>query len=477
VRRMLALSASALALVAPAAATAASTPNDPLAQRQWYLGRDRALDVFDASKQLLGIRVAVIDSGIDLSHPELKGRVVASRSFVGGSVADTLGHGTFVAGEIAAIADNGVGIAGISPPARLIVAKVVGDDGTIPPRAEARAIRWAVHSGARVINLSFGSTRDPADPSRDGFSYPERRAIDFAVRRGVVIVAAVGNGNDAPSIPWPYASYPAAFPHVLGVAAYGRSGGVPSFSNRDDQYVDLAAPGMDIFSLLPRLLTSRYTTCAEQGYSSCGSKEYRHAGGTSFSSPQVAGAAALLLAQLPTLRPDQVTTILKTSAADATPANGCADCTAGPDALTGFGRLDVGAALAALNAKLPTPDRLEPNDDAGRWAATVHGKLDLRATLDSWDDPNDVYRLYLERGQGISASVHAGSRADPSLILWKPGLHSLAGARSDLRARRSVHGPGVPERIVYRAHTAGWYSLQVKLARPGLGAYRLRLAF
>jgi subtilisin family serine protease len=391
-------------------------------------------------------------------------------------VADTFGHGTFVAGEIAAIADNGLGIAGIAPPARLVVAKVVDDDGTIPPRAEARAIRWAVRSGARVINLSFGSIRDPADPSIDGFSYRERKAIAFAVRSGALVVAAAGNGNDAPAKPWPYASYPAAFPHVLGVAAYGRKGGVPSFSNRDEQYVDLAAPGMDIFSLFPRSLTSRFTKCAEQGYSSCGSKEYQHADGTSFSSPQVAGAAAVLLGQLPALRPDQVGAILKRTADDATPATGCDDCTPGPDALTGFGRLDLSAALQALNGNLPAPDRLEPNDGTGRWAATIYGKLDKPATLDWWDDPNDVYRFYLKRGQHVSALVRA-SKIDPSLILWKPGLRSLAFARSDFRARRSIHGLGVPERLAYRARKSGWYSLQVKLARPGFGQYRIRLAF
>jgi subtilisin family serine protease len=476
VRRTLAFAALAGALLIPAAAGAVSDPNDPLIQRQWYLGRDRALDTFDAAQQLLAVRVAVIDSGIDLSHWELKGRVVASRSFVGGSVTDTLGHGTFVAGEIAAIADNGLGIAGIAPPARLVVAKVVTDDGTIPPKAEARAIRWAVRSGARVINLSFGSIRDPADPSVDGFSYPERKAIAFAVRRGALVVAAAGNGNDAPMKPWPYASYPAAFPHVLGVAAYGRKGGVPTFSNRDERYVDLAAPGMDIFSLFPRPLTQRYTKCAEQGYSSCGSKEYQHAEGTSFSSPQVAGAAAVLFGQLPTLRPDQVGAILKSTADDATPATGCDDCTPGPDALTGFGRLDLSAALAALHGPLPAPDRLEPNDGTGRWAATIYGKLDKPATLDWSDDPNDVYRFYLKRGQRVAALVRA-SRIDPSLILWKPGLRSLAGGRSDLRARRSIHGPGVPERLAYRARKSGWYSLQVKLARPGFGQYRIRLAF
>jgi opacity protein-like surface antigen len=481
VKRAFAAAILAIALAAPAAAAAGSPPNDPLAQRQWYLARDRALDVFDAANQLLAIRVAVIDSGIDLGHSELKGRVVAKRSFVGGTVADTDGHGTFVAGEIAALADNGAGIAGLAPSARLVVAKVVRDDGTAPPRAEARAIRWAVRSGARVINVSLGSTRDPADSSVDGFSASERRAVEFAVRSGVLVVAAAGNGNDAPQTPWPYASYPSAFPHVLGVAAYGRSGAVPGFSNRDDVYIDLAAPGMDIFSLLPRAVTAKFPSCPEQGYSSCGPKEYRHADGTSFSSPQVAAAAAVLIGAAPALRPDQVGALLKVAAEDATPANGCNDCTPGPDPLTGFGRLDVAAAMQALRARVPTPDRFEPNDDAGRRAAIVYRPLDVRATLDWWDDPNDVYAVHLRRGQRMSALVRAGAKVDASIVLWKPGLHALADARSDLRAKRSIHGPGVPERIVFRARRSGWYSLQVKLARPPAGpypaSYRIRLAF
>jgi subtilisin family serine protease len=477
VRRAFALGAAAAALAAPAAAVAAvALPNDPLAPRQWYLGRDRALDIFDAAKQLFAVRVAVIDSGIDLGHPELRGRVVAKKSFVGGTTADELGHGTFVAGEIAAIADNGAGIAGLAPPARLVIAKVVGPDGTISPKAEARAIRWAVRQRARVINLSLGSIRDPVNGVNDGYSSAERRAIEFAVRRGALVVAAVGNGNDAPTKPWPYASYPAAFPHVLGVSAYGKSGRVPMFSNRDGQYVDLTAPGMDIVSLFPRPLTKAYSDCLEQGYSVCGTKEYRTANGTSFSSPQVAAAAALLLGDLPVLRPDQVSQILRTRADDATPANGCVDCTPGPDALTGFGRLDIGAAMSVLTAGLPPADRLEPNDDTGSHAALVDRKLNIRATLDSWDDPTDVYRVYLRRGQGISVIVRSNAKIDPSLILWKPGLRRLADARSDLRARRSIHAPGVPERIAYRSHKSGWYYVQVKLARPAIGPYRIRLA-
>ena len=477
-RRLLAVSALALTVVGTAAAATSAPPNDPLLARQWYLGRDHALDSFDAAKQLFSVRVAVIDSGVELSHPELKNRVVAHRSFVGGTVADTLGHGTFVAGEIAAIADNATGIAGLAPPARLVVAKVVRDDGTIPPRAEARAIRWAVLQGARVVNLSLGSTRDPSNPSVDGFSRVEQRAVEYAVRHGALVVAAAGNGNDAPQKPWPWASYPAAFPHVLGVAAYGRLGGVPSFSNRDDRYVDLSAPGMDIFSLFPRPLTAAFSACVDQGYSSCGTKDYRHADGTSFSSPQVTAAAALLFGEEPSLRPDQVGAILKLTANDAFAANGCDDCSPGPDALSGWGRLDVGAALDYLQGPAPAPDRFEPNDDAGvegRDRLPAHGG-DRNARLVGRSDR----RLPDPPRAGPAARRARAQRpkVDPSIVLWKPGLHRLADARSDLRARRSIHGPGVPERIRFKAHRTGLVLPAGQAGAAGhSGPYRIHLAF
>jgi subtilisin family serine protease len=478
-RRALVAVSAVIALAAPAAAYAGFIPNDPLAQKQWYLDKDRAFDAFNSFSvlpQLLTVRVAVIDSGVDETHPELRNRIAEARSFVGGTPNDVQGHGTFVAGEIAALTDNGLGIAGLAPPARLLVAKVVRDDGSISPRAEANAIRWAVRSGAKVINLSIGGTRDPGDPNVDGFSYRERRAIDFAVRNGVLVVASVGNGEDAPIKPWRFASYPAALPHVLGVAAYGRSGEVPSFSNRDDVYVDIAAPGQDMLSLFPRSRTKAFPACLDQGYSSCGPKEYRHADGTSFSSPQVAAAAAVLFALRPNLRPDQVSAILERAADDATPANGCDTCSPGRDALTGNGRLDVAAAINSLRGPLPDADRFEPNDEAGSAAQVVFsGSLAARPTLDTWDDPNDVYSIKLRRGQGVSVLVRSG-KLDTSIVLWKPGLHALALAADELRARRSVHPEGVPERLVYRARTSGWYYLQVKLARPGSGPYSIRIA-
>jgi len=474
VKRALTAVAALAALVVPAGAQA-FTPNDPLAPKQWYLVQDKTFNAFDLLPPLPEVRVGVIDTGVDLSHPDLRSQIVASHSFVGGTVADTTGHGTFVAGEIAATVDNGRGIAGLAPSARLLIAKVVGDDGTVSPSVEAQAIRWVVARGAKVVNVSLGGVRDPQDGQNSGFSPIEQRAIDYAVSQGALVVASVGNNPYGGGGPWPFAGYPAALPHVLGVGSFGHDGDVSTFSNRDDRYVDLVAPGEDMFSLLPKALTAKNTTCLDQGYSDCGPKEYRHASGTSFSAAQVSAAAATLFALRPALRSDQVSELLEHSAIPATPANGCGECLAGRDALSGWGKLDIAAAVHLLrNARLPVRDRFEPDDDVSLGTAIRKPKIRVRATVDYWDDRNDVYRIRLKRGQSIR--VVAKARAvDVSLVLWKPGLHTLAGADAKLRARRSVHALGVKERLRYRAAKAGWYSLQVVAAKPGAGAYSLRV--
>ena len=201
---------------------------EPLAAKQWYLEQDNAWSFWPTVPQLYPVRVAVIDSGIDGDHPEFIGRVVAAKSFVGGSpYRDELGHGTFVAGEIAANPFNGVGIAGLAFNAQLMVAKVVTADGSVSLQAEVDAIHWAVDNGARVINLSLGGVRDPLDPKLDTYSPLEQAAIDYAVAKGVVVVAAVGNGPQSPATPWNFADYPAALPHVIGVSAIRQNGSVP----------------------------------------------------------------------------------------------------------------------------------------------------------------------------------------------------------------------------------------------------------
>jgi hypothetical protein len=453
------------------------TPTDPLAERQWYLNRIHAFDSWAQVPPLPTVRVAVIDSGIDVAHPELQNQIADGASFVPSSwQSDTNGHGTFVAGEIAAALNNEQGIAGVGFPAKLLVAKVVRSDGTISPEAEAKAIRWAVDHGAQVINLSFGGVRDPDDRTRDTYSQLEAAAVQYAVSNGVLVVAAVGNADSAPDQPWGYAGYPAALPHVVGVSAVARDGSVPAFSNRDVLYNDLAAPGEDIFSTLPRTLTSTTRPgCVLQGYSDCGPMEFRKGEGTSFSAPQVSGAAALLLATEPRLQADQVAALLTRSAVDADADSGCDRCSPGRDSLTGWGVLNVAKAMQALDGTLPAADRFEVNDEAVT-AARIWGRKGqrLRATIDYWDDQVDVYKIKLRRGQRLATLLRGPRGIDTNLFLWKPGTRRVAGSAVNRRllAAEST-SPGSVERIHVRAQERGWYFLEVKVATAGAGRYSL----
>lgn len=459
----------------------AFVPTDPLFAKQWYLQQIRAFDAWTALPPPFNprVRVAVIDSGIDATHPDLVGRIESGKSFVGGSWRkDTHGHGTFIAGIIAAETGNAEGISGIGLGTDLLVAKVVREDGSISLEAEALAIKWAVRQGARVINLSFGGVRDPANRKRDTFSRLEAEAIEWAVRHGVVVVAAVGNGDQAPSMPWSYASYPAALPHVIGVSALARDGSVPTFSNRDARFNDIAAPGVEIFSTLPKPLTSQRSTCPLQGYSECGPLEFRKAEGTSFAAPQVAAAAALMLSVDPELRAEQVSSLLTRSADDATPLTGCKRCDYDRDSLTGWGRLDVTAALESLrDAPSIALDAYEPNDDAGARAWPLGaGRSHVLASVDYWDDRADVYRVKLERGEGLRASVRGSAGTDMNLMLWEPGVRRIGTPASRrLLAARSAR-PGAVESVAYRAPVTGWYFVQVSMREEGAGAYSLRLA-
>jgi Subtilase family len=455
----------------------AFTPNDPLAPRQWYLERVRAFAAWPRVPVFASVKVAIIDSGIDATHPELREAIGSGQSFVRSSWrTDSHGHGTFVAGQIAASVNNAQGIAGLAFQAELMIAKVVRADGTISPEAEARAIRWAVDNNARVINLSFGGTRY-GDSGRDAYSAVEAAAVEYAVKNDVLVVAAVGNGDAAPREPWEFANYPAALPHVLGVSAIARDGSVPDFSNRDAIYNDIAAPGEGIFSTLPRSLTAARVSCVFVGYSDCGPVEFRRGDGTSFAAPLVSAAASLVLGDRPYLKPNQVAWILERSARDATPANGCARCWPKRDDHTGWGVLDVAGAMETVSAPITyPPDQREPNDEAGNRAHTVWGRRqEINATLDFWNDQMDVYRVRVRRGQRLLALLEGLPRgAETSLALWRPGtrrVDELSNARR-LAARDDI---GVTKQINYRARRrGGWYYLQVKLSTPLASRYTLR---
>jgi hypothetical protein len=419
-------------------------PNDPLVSKQWYLDQDHAFDFWPTFPVLPPVKVGIVDSGVDATHPELVGKVLVARSFVGGPATDQNGHGTFVAGEIAATLNNNEGIAGIAFSAQLLVAKVVRPDASISLEGEASAIRWLTDDGARVINLSLGGLRDPRHPSRDPYS-PR-----------------------------------AALPHVLGVSALARDGSVPLFSDRDQIYNDLAAPGQDIFSTLPRALTKEYPGCPDQGYSDCGSDEFRRGEGTSFAAPQVAAGAALLFAQDPALTSDQVTTLLERTADDANASNGCVHCPLLRDSLTGWGHLNIARALAVVTKGTPPPaDRYETNDDAGGQARRIGGaRGTIKATIDYWDDPVDVYALPLRAGQTLTATFAGPIDTHEDLLLWSPQTLSVNGpANAGFLLVRSGR-PGTAQRIVFTVPPgqAGVYFLEVKISLPGSGPYTLTFA-
>ncbi len=459
-------------------ARSAFLPTDPLAARQWHLAATRAFDFWPELPLLDPVTVAIVDTGIDRGHPEFAGKIVAAKSFVGGSSDDPIGHGTFVAGLIAAEIDNAQGIAGIGFPARLLIARVATANGDIDAGVEARAIRWAVDKGARVINLSIGGLRDPVRTARDTFSEEEADAVAYARSKGVVVVAAVGNGDAAPRMPWPFASYPSALPHVIGVSAMAESGAIPSFSNQDAVFNDLAAPGQGLLSTFPRKLSNNPACTDPAGYSSCASEDFKDGNGTSFAAAIVTATATLMLAVRPDLTPDQVATLIERTATDVTPLTGCSKCRAGRDSRSGWGAVDVTAALEALSEKLPPRDRYETNDDAGAQARKLWGRsIRAEATLDFWDDQIDVYQVYLAQGEQVTATLRGPVGTQTNLILWRPGTEHVEGLSTEIQARRLAVAatPGPNERLTRRVEATGWHYIEVKIGADGSGRYTLRL--
>lgn len=217
-----------------------------------------------------GIKVAILDTGINLSHPDLAGKIVAQKVFTTNSIEDNNGHGTHVAGIIAANTNNGIGVAGVCPNCQLIIGKVMDDNGDGTTSNTIAGIIWAADQGAKVINLSLGTT-DPAS------SPLYQQAITYANQKGAVIVAAAGNSNTAAKL------YPAANQGVISVGATDNTNKKASFSSYGD-WVKLAAPGTNILSTMPNHTNEK------------GVLNYGYDSGTSMAGPFVAGVAALVAA-------------------------------------------------------------------------------------------------------------------------------------------------------------------------------------
>ncbi|MBW6439373.1 S8 family peptidase [Actinoplanes hulinensis] len=304
---------------APVHALGIPTGSDPYRAQQWDFTKIRTAEAWQRSTGS-GATVAVIDSGVDAAHPDLAANVLPGYDAIAntaGTSTDGNGHGTHVAGTIAAVTGNGVGVSGIAPDVRILPVKVLGANGSGNMSDTAEGIVWAADNGAQVINMSLGSTTKVSAVSN---------AITYARNKGVTVIAAAGNSRQEGSP----ISYPAADDGVVAVAATDSADKVASYSNAGS-YVDVAAPGSGIMSTYPTALGKQYTSM----------------NGTSMAAPHVAAVAALLKGYQGSLTPDQIETALEKSAADLGPA--------GFDNDFGNGRIDAAAALATITPPATAP--------------------------------------------------------------------------------------------------------------------------
>ncbi|MGW5902171.1 type VII secretion-associated serine protease mycosin [Streptomyces althioticus] len=354
------LLAAALVLV-PATTAHADTIRD----RQWALDALHTDQVWPTTRGA-GVTVAVLDTGVEADHPDLDGNVLQGKDLVGFGAREGdeawARHGTAMAGIIAGHGHgpgNGDGVLGVAPEAKILPVRVILEDKD-PARAKARStrgnalaegIRWAADHGADVINLSLGDDSASAHPEEG-----EDEAIQYALRKGVVVVASAGNGGEKGD----RISYPAAYPGVIAATAVDRYGTRAPFSTRR-WYATVSAPGVDVIIADP-------------------DHKYYEGWGTSAAAAFVSGAVALVKAAHPDLTPAQIKRLLEDTARNA-PA-------AGRDDSRGFGFIDPAAAIEAagrlkregLKAAAygdeyfgPGPAADASGDDTADWAAPLAG--------------------------------------------------------------------------------------------------------
>jgi thermitase len=241
-------------------AEALGSPDDPGFVNQWGMVKVQAPQAWDVTVGSPSINIAILDTGVDLDHPDLADKLISNINFSNsGTTDDVYGHGTHVAGIAAAMIDNGIGVAGLGYTSTIMNVKVLSDVGAGAYSWIASGIIWAADNGAEVINMSLGGSSN---------SSTLEDAINYAWSKGVVVVAAAGNSGDSTPM------YPAYYTSCIAVAATDANDARASWSNYGD-WVDAAAPGVSV-----------YSTLRDNGYG--------YKSGTSMASPHVAGLAALV---------------------------------------------------------------------------------------------------------------------------------------------------------------------------------------
>ncbi len=358
---------------------------------QWGLTRLQAEDLWQRSTGA-GITVAVVDSGVKASNPDLKGRVAKGYDAITGKPGarkDKFGHGTFIAGMIAG-KTNGSGIAGLAPNARILPVKVLDSEGIGDSDDIARGIIWAVDNGADVINMSFGS---------DSANRVEAEAIDYARGAGVTLVAAGGNEGAR------LVMYPAGYPGVMGVGSTDVNNNRASFSNRGS-HIGVVAPGQGILSTYN---TSTYTWSS----------------GTSMSTAYVSAVAALAMSYSPGAGGEPLLQQISATARDIGAP--------GRDSDFGSGLVDPAALLEQLGAgRAPGM----PTDIA------ANGNPNGNITLTFTPAAGTSYVVQFKKGKKARRGCSAGSRVAQGVDAGQLVTVDVSGARSPprvTRCLRSVH--------------------------------------
>ena len=391
-------------------ALAPSAANLPGGVLEWQYAAAR-MDAVPSSvlRAASAITIGVVDTGADVTAPDISAKAPLTYSVVNGgqAVRDAIGHGTFVAALAAGSITNNDGIAGFGGDARLMIVQASATQGAFSDFDEAAAIVWAVDHGARILNLSLGGPDT---------STTERKAIDYAVAHGALIVAAVGNEHDQANP----VEYPAALVQPVGsdgrggtglsVGASDTDGGRAPFSNTGS-HLSLVAPGVNVLSALS-------TVGANIGYVKVpvpGTTRgiYAFGSGTSFAAPEVSGAAALVWAANPALTAQQVAQILKETASNR----------GGWNNELGYGVIDVAAAVARASGRQEGGGAV-PSRSAAQ--LTLQGAADGGRIRLTWiGTAAGAYSLSVRDGTGPTRIVLPSTRQTSAVFAGRAG-HTYA---------------------------------------------------
>ncbi len=347
-------------------------PNDTSYDVQWGPSKIKAPAAWDVSTGGSDTIIAILDTGVDLNHPDLKDKIVPGWDFANDDPTpqDDHEHGTHVAGIAAAETNNGIGVAGISWQARIMPVKVLDENGDGFYSHVAEGVLYACNHGAQIINLSLGGST---------YSPTLEDAVEQAYADGCLIVAAAGNGGGD------FVDYPARFPDAMAVAATDQSDARAGFSDYGPE-VEVAAPGVNIYSTL-------------------WNDKYGWKSGTSMAAPHVAGQAALIWSVCPDPTNEEVRSIIDSTADD----RGAS----GWDAYYGYGRINAVDAVQAATPALTLPQSPEQmiflaDENTGPWPQTLFIGNDAPCGSLSWDVTDDADWLGTDPYSGEASASQPG---------------------------------------------------------------------